>query len=808
METLRRDLGYGARLLKKNPGFAAVAILTLALGIAASTVIFSVIDNVLLEPFPYASAQRFMVIQVHDMNESDPGGRLLFSTDEFLDFGQQNHVFDGVIGDSEADILYSTSAGTERFGGHLASPETFEFLGMPAFLGRTLGPDDYKPEATPVFVMRYKLWADRFGADPKVLNQTFVLNGTPRILVGIMPSRFAWGDADLWIPQPLTRSDSSNPGQWYLIGRLKPGVSVSQAEADLTVIGRQLANLHTKEYPKQFTVQVRSLVDLVVGRFRSTLFIALAAVALLLAIACGNVANLLLAQATTREKEFAIRSGLGASRLALVRQLLTESLTLALGGAALGLGLAWGALRAIAAFIPQDFIPSETVIQLNGPVLLFTVAVTVLTTMAFGLVPALQVGRKHLNEALRDSAKSVGSGLRHIRMRNAIVVLELAISFSLLVGAGLLMRSFVALRHLELGLKADHILSARIPLPQERYRTANQVAGFYGPLILRLKAMTGIVGAAETSAVPPYGGLSSEVEVAGKTHSEKWSSVFQLCSEDYFPVLRIVFLTGRSFTEAEVSKARRLAVVNQTFVRKFFQKDNPIGQKVRLSELTSFPDSVPDPWFEVVGVVADVKNQGLQDPVLPEVWIPYTITGSALRGILVRTSGEPMSMLNSVRREVWATDSGVAVTLTGTLEHFINSLSYSQPRFGFLLLAIFAAIGLVLVITGVYGLLAFITVSRTREIGVRMALGAQAPDILRLVVWQAGRVALTGIAIGLVSSIALTRLLTGLLFRVRPTDPITYASVAGLLLCVALAASYIPAHRATHFDPVAALRHE
>ena len=377
------------------------------------------------------------------------------------------------------------------------------------------------------------------------------------------------------------------------------------------------------------------------------------------------------------------------------------------------------------AAIPAEIIPAESVIRLNAPVLAFTLCVAMLTALVFGSVPALQAARRDLNDPLRDSGKETGSGSRHGRFRDAVVVLEVALSLTLLVAAGLLMRSFVALREVHLGLQPDHILVARLPLPADRYKTSDQVSGFFRPLLIRLKALPGVVAVTETSTLPPYGGIGTEIEISGKSHAEKWNALFQLCSEGYFPVLRIQFKDGRTFTEAEVNGARKLAVVNETFVQKYLAKENPIGQRVHLAQLETFPDPLKDPWFEIIGVVADVKNRGLQDPIEPEVWVPYTVTGSAARGVLVRTSQEPMSMMNVVRDEIWGTDRGVALTMTGTLETHINSFSYAGPRFGFLLMTIFGSIGLVLVTIGVYSVLAYTTARRTHEIGIRMALGGR-----------------------------------------------------------------------------------
>jgi putative ABC transport system permease protein len=812
LETFRQDIRYALRTLWKGRGFAFVAMITLALGIGASTAIFSVMDNVLMEPFPYDDAQRFMSVQIHDTEQNQPGGRGGYTGPEYLDYVAQNHVFDRVIANTQDYVLYKSGEGTELFRGGIVVPGTFEFLGMPAVLGRVMQPADYEPGAPPVFLLRYKTWVDRFSADPGILNKEFVLNGVSRTLIGVMPPRFGWGDSEVWLPEKPSPSGAVGimgfPRYWFLMGHLKPGVSVKQAQADLDLIAHQLAPKYSKDYPKHFTVEIQSLTDMVVGQFRTTLYIMLAAVGLLLLIGCGNVANLLLARATGREKEFAIRAVLGAGRIRLIRQLLVESFLLALGGASLGVLIAWGGLKSLIAVIPEGIVPAESVIRLNMPVLAFTLCVAVLTALIFGLVPALQAAKRDLNDPLRDSGKGTGSSGRNGRLRNAVVVFEVAISLMLMVGAGLLMRSFVALREVHLGFQPDHILVARLPLPADRYKTADQMMSFYKPLLQRLKALPGVVDVTETSSLPPYGGDDGEIDVAGKSHQEKWRSSFHLSSGAYFSTLKMQFLSGRTFDDAEVDSKRKVAVVNQTFVKKFLGNDNPLGQRVHVIGLENYPDKVMDAWFEVIGVVVDAKNNGLQDPTGPELWVPYTMTGSGGRGILVRTTQEPMSMLKSVQQEIWATDHGVALTLTGSLESFINSFSYAGPRFGFLLMSIFSGIGLILVTIGVYSVLAYTAAQRTREIGIRMALGAEGRDVLRLVVTMGLRLVGLGVAIGLVVSFLLATAIKSMLWGVSVHDPLTMSGVAALLLLTGVIACWIPARRAARVDPLVALRYE
>lgn len=818
IEALRLDLRYALRTLWRSRGFAAVCIATLGLGIGASTAIFSVVDNVLLEPFPWKDAGRMVFLGVHDAGSGPGDGRQGYTSNEFLEFAEQNHVFEAVIGASEDLVLYKHGEGVEPFDGANITPGTFEFFGMPALYGRVLQPADYRPDAPPVFVLRYKTWMQRFNGDPEVLDKTFKLNGTVRTLVGIMPPRFGWFDADVYIPEtPLHGVATSLAGtaEWFLLGKLKPGVSKAQAAADATAIANHLAKLTPQDYPAHFQMLVKHLGDSVVGRIEPTLYTILVAVGLLLLIGCGNVANLLLARATTREKEFALRATLGAGRARLVRLLLVESLVLAIGGAALGLLMAWGGLKSIVAALPPDVIPAESVIELNPKVLAFTLVVCVLTAVIFGLAPALQAARRDLNDPLRDSGKGVVGGFRGGRMRDAVVVIEVAVSLTLLVGAGLVMRSFVALRGINLGLQADHVLQAELPLPGNRYKTAAQVSGFLQPLLARLKALPGVVDATESTALPPYGGENSKIEISGRAHEEEWHALLQGISEGYFRVLRVPLKGGRTFSEVEITNARKVAVVNETFVSTYLRGENPVGQRVKLTQLETLADPVRDPWFEIVGIVADVTNQysfgntvGLQAPIAPAVWVPYTVTGSGPQVLMVRSQQTPMALMNDVRRAVWASDSDVALAFPGALQDRINQRLYAGPRFAFLLMTVFACLGLILVTMGVYSILAYATARRTNEIGIRVALGATGGDVVRMVVKTGLRLVVAGMAVGMALSLVLGRTIGAQLIGVKAHDPATLALTTLLLTGTAAVACWIPARRAARVDPTVALRYE
>jgi putative ABC transport system permease protein len=810
MSWIWQDLAYGWRGLRKQPAFTILAVLTLGLGIGAATTIFSVIQNVLLDPFPYTDARRVVMVQIRDAASSRPGGRTFFQTPEFLDYQEQNHVFDEVIGGTFEDVLRTTGEGTEQFTGGGVTGNTFRFLGVPALFGRTITPDDAKPGAPPVFVMAYKMWVKHHNMDPSIVGQTFVLNGVPTTLVGIMPMRFTKLGADLWKPLTLDRANPEINRRYFMFqARLKPGVTLPQAQADIEVIARRLAEVYPKNYPKQFTVQIVPWVDSLVGQFKKTLYTLAAAVGLLLLIACSNVANMLLARAAAREKEMAIRASLGAGRWRLIRQLLLESLLLALGGVLVGCLFSYAGIQGLVPLIPDGLIPREAVIRLNLPVLLFSLGVAVLTALLFGLVPAFQAAKRDVVEPLKDSGRGVSGGFRRGKLRNTLVVVEVALSVLLLAGAGLLMRSFVKLQRVDLGFNPDNILVARLPLPRGQYKTPESKQQFFRQLLQRLHALPGIVAATETTTLPPYGGISSEIDIPGKTHSERWDAIFQLCSEGYFPTLGLRVIRGRPLSEVEVNDARKVAVVNQTLVSRYFGQEDPLGKRIKINMLETLPESpVSNPVFEIVGVISDAKNQGIQEPARPEMFIPYTVTGAFERGILVRTATAPLSLLDSVRREIWAVDRGVALTLTGALNDYLKQFSYAEPRFSLILLGIFAGVGLVLVAIGVYSVIAYTVSRQTHEIGIRMALGASRADVLRIVIHMGLTLVVLGLAAGLLASLGATRVIASQLWSVSPHDPVTLSLVVAVVAIAGLAACYFPARRATRVDPMIALRYE
>src|SRR5688572_23639720 len=586
-----QDVRYGFRGLVTRPGFTLIAILTLALGIGSAAAIFSVIQNVLLDPAPYSDVERIAYVQIRDASRSEPGGRTAFQTPEFLDYVEQSQVFEDVIGGGFEDALLTTTDGTQQFTAGLVTSNTFRFLGVPPQLGRGIVDSDVAPGAPPVFVMAHKMWVAQHSMDPTVVGRTFILNGVPTTCVGVMPARFTNQGADLWKPMKIDRADPAQRNRYVVFqAKLKPGISFARATAEMDLVARRIAKIYPDNYPPRFTVHVVSWVDGLVRQFRKTLYTLFAAVGVLLLIACTNVANMLLARAAAREKEMAVRTSLGAPRWLLVRQLLIESLMLAFAGAALGCVLAYAGIQGVKGLMPQGLFPTEADIRLNIPVLAFSLGVAVFTAIVFGLVPALQTAKKNMADPLKDSGRGVVGGFRRGKLRSTLVIAEVALSLVLLAGAGLLIRSFVKLQSMDLGLDPNNILVARLPLPREQYRTVAAKQQFFEALLPRLHSLPGVVSATETSTLPPYGGIGTELDIPGKTHTERWEAIYQLCSDGYFRTLGLRILRGRTLSPTEVSTARKVAVVNQTLVNKYFPSENPIGRQIVLKGMQKLPD--------------------------------------------------------------------------------------------------------------------------------------------------------------------------------------------------------------------------
>jgi len=812
-----QDVRYGLRTFAKSPGFTTVAVLTLALGIGAATVIFSIVDSVLLEPFPYKNVNRLATFHIHFAGNSNENDRFYFGGPEFLDFKQQNHVFEDMIGLAGTNILYTGSEGTRRFAGGLVTSNTFEILGIKPLLGRPITLEDGKPGPPPVFVMSYPLWVNEFNRDPKILGATLILNGEPKTLVAVMPPRFRFGGfCEIWIPVTLEKNASAasslEAGPWFWpVGVLKPGVSVQSVAADFNVIARRLAKVYPGGYLRQVNVLAETFTNSYVGDINGLLFILMAAVAMLLLIACSNVANLLLSRSTVREKEMAIRASIGASRRRLIRQLLVESFVLAAAGCILGCSFAYFGLKAVVATIPPGTIPSEVAIALSPAALSFALGSTLLTTLLCGLAPAIRAARGDLYLRVSGSGKGISGDFRHGKLRSCLVIAEVALSLILLIASGLMMRTLFALERLKLGFEPANVLYAQL-LHGKSYASPEQKRVFFRKVLDRLDGIPGVRYAAEAMTVPPYSTGLTDVIVPRREKVEASYAVSELCSEEYLDTLGIPLLRGRFFSKSEVDSAQHIVVVNQTFARSFFGSEEPIGQKIKFpSWEINYSDWPRGAYFEIIGVVADIKNKSLRDPTMSQIYLPYTISATGLkddRAIIVKTTESPDSTLQSIRQAIHELDSDVAVTNTGTIENSLREDFYSGPRFGLITISIFGVAGLVLVLIGIFSVMAYTVSLRRHEIGVRMALGAQQNDVLCMVLKKGLALILTGTTAGLVASLAMTRLMASQIWGVSATDPWTFSAVAAVILVVGLAACLFPARKATQVDPLVSLHYE
>src|SRR5215472_3497833 len=816
IEDLLRDIQYAFRSLAKDRRFALVAVFALALGIGATTVMFSVLYAAVIDPFPYRDFRRSVEFDLHDLAAGrNDLARDHYTIPEFLAIREQNHSLEDIVGNYQLDVLYSDGKGTRRFLGGYVTVNGFEFMGVSPILGRYFSAGDGKPGTPFVFMMHYKLWQTEFNGDPKILGQTFFLNGKARTLIGIMPQRFNGYGSSLWFPLDLSPGADGtvfpvhDANVMWALARLKKGVTLQAAGDDVDAILHRLAKDNPGElYPQRFKVVARSLVDFVVGDFSKTLYSALAAVFLLLLIACGNVANLLLARATIREREIAVRASLGAGRRRLVRQLLVESCLLAGAACFAGCLFAYFGLKGVVAIIPPGPIP-EAIIGLNPAVLLFALGIAALTTLTCGLAPALHAVRGNLELRMFGSGKGAGGGFRHGKLRSCLVIAEVALSIVLLTGSGLMMRSFFALTHVELGFNPARMLYAWVSTAEHGpYETAVKKTLFYEQVLQRVKALPGVISATETISMPPLGGDGGEITILGKPASQHRSSGVDLCGEAYFQVLGLRLLRGRLLSETDIDSARRVAVVNEAFARAYFGSENPLGQKIKFNDFDQFPETPHDAYFEITGVVSDFKNRGLFHPPVPEAFLPHSITGFGDRNILAATSVDPKSLLPDVQREIWSVDPNAAITHSGSIQDFLTEFEYTQPQFGVIAITTFAGIGLALVLVGIFSVMAYTVALQTHAIGVRMALGAQRSDVVNMVLWQGMRLISAGIFIGVLASLVLTRFLASQLPGISATDPLTFGGVVLIFLTVGLVACFLPARRASQSDPLLALRYE
>ena len=819
LTSIWKDFCSGSKILTRNRGFVFVTVLILALGIAFTTVIFSLVYSILLDPSLYRNSQRTTSFAIHELTRTNISNRGDYLVQEFAAFRSENHVFEDMAGFHETDVTYDDGKEVREVPGAYVTSNIFEFYGVPTLLGRGLTPHDGEPGAEPVFVMGFKFWKSQFNGDSQVLGKVFVINNRSRTLVGIMPQRFQIGSAQIWLPLSLyagAEGSTDNGGIGVLletVGRLKPNVSLQAAEADLDVIAHAIARDNPQlPYPERFTVRAKILKYGVSDGLRRTLYVLFAAVILVLLIACSNVANLLLARTSTRAREMAVRAALGAGRGRLVQQLLVESFILTFASCVAGCGLAYLGLMAVSVLIPPDVVPNQAVVELNPVVLLFALVLAALTTLACGLAPALYAIRGDLQPRLTYSRGGQNRGPREGWLRGGLVVTEVALSIILLISSGLMARSFFALTHVDLGFNPANVLCVRLKLPEGAYDTKQKKQIFFQQLLNRVDGLPGVSAAAETLLMPPLWFMSSDATIAGKQHSDAWQFTgMELCSERYFEVLGLHLLSGRLFSASDVDSGAHVAVVNQTLARQYFNNEDPIGQKIRF-EVFDRPwlkDAPKEAYFEIIGVVADYKNDGLQIPPKPQAILPYTIAGFGnSRVLLVRTTADPTMLSSKISQEARALDPSVGIISAESLKHFLSENAYADSQFHMTMLGVFAGIGVLLVLVGVFSVMTYWVSLRTREIGIQMALGAQPGDVIRTVVKQGFRLTVMGIVIGYFVSWATTRFLASLVWGVSVIDPWTFAAVGIAILGVGILACWLPARTASRVDPIVALRYE
>lgn len=813
MEMFWQDLRYGIRMLFKSPSVSIVATIALALGIGANTAIFSVVNAVLLRPLPFANSEALMNLWETDSVRGSRRGSASYPN--FVDWREQNHVFGRVASYHSSDFILTGRGESTRLQGAVVNADLFPLLGVAPVMGRGFLPDEDKPgESGRVVILSQQLFQSRFNSDPNIVGQSMVLDGKSNVIVGVMPQAFQFPiqnePVEFWTTVAVDRqgkepiTDERGAHYMNVIARLKPGVSKEQAQAEMTSIGARLE----QQYPDKNlhrSIGVEPTLEALVGDIRPALLILLGAVGCVLLIACANVANLLLARAMTRHKEMAIRSALGASRMRVIRQLLTESVLLSLAGGTLGLVLAvWWSDLLVA--LGKENIPRALQVGLDWRVLGFTLVVSVLTGIVFGLVPALHSSKTELTESLKEGGRSSSEGARRNRVRGVLVVTELAIAVVLLVGAGLLIQSLWRLRNVSPGFESQKLLTFDVGIPEVRYPTEKQDQ-FYRQLVSRLQSLPGVRSAGAVIPLPLSGNLfriSFETEGRPMAKGDLPSADFFAISDDYFKTLGVPLLKGREFSQRDGATAPGVVIVNQAFAKKYFPDEEPIGKRIKPGIATG--ENKPD-WREIVGVVGDVRNRNLSSELRPGYFVPQAQVPFNQMSMTVRTTNDPHTLITAVQNEVHAMDAEVPVFNVKTMDEYISA-TVASPRFNTTLLGIFASVALILTIVGLYGVMSYSVVQRTNEIGIRMALGAQTRDVLRLVVSQGFKLVLLGLAIGLAGAFALTRLIGSLLFGVTTKDPLTFASVAVLLAFVALLACYIPARRAARLDPLQALHYE
>jgi putative ABC transport system permease protein len=814
MRTLWQDLRYGARMLLKNPGFTLIAIVTLALGIGANTAIFSVVNAVLLRPLPYSEPERLTMIWTSA--ESIGLKQNWVSEPEVLDFRQQAKLFEGFGVINAPGFRLTGSEEPELLNGARISTNLFSLLGVRMEIGRDFAPDEEKPGAARVAILSHGLWQRRFGGEQSVIGRTIYLSGNPTVVVGVLPAHFALllppeahvpADLEVWTPYAVdyAKQDRFSHGM-TVIGRLNRDVTIEQAQSEMDSIAARLDSLHYGN--AGFGVKVVSMHGDIVKRTRPALLVLLGAVGFVLLIACANVANLLLARAAAREKEIAVRAALGAGRRRVVQQLLTESVLLSLPGGLCGLLLAMWGVDVLLRLSPPD-LPRVEEVSINGWVLLFTLSMTVLTGMIFGLVPALQSSKTDLTKSLKEGGRSVAGGASR-RLRNAIVVGEIALSLVLLIGAGLVMRSFWRLMKVDPGFDPHHVLAMSLPLSGSKYPDGPTTENFYRQLLEKVNTLPGVESAAAISHLPlsqeyhsdtmTFEGVSANAE---RSNLASFEIDHRVATPDYLKVMKTPLLAGRFFTPQDVSGRNRVVVIDETLARRLWPNASPLGKRVTRGW---FPEK-PEVWFEIIGVIKHIRHHRLDADVREQVYFTHALRPRRTMTLAIRTESDPIHLVSAVRQALRSLDPDQPVYQIRTMDGLVAN-ALAPARFTLLLLTIFAGVAGLLAMVGIYSVMAYMVTQRTHEIGIRIALGAQARDMLILVIRQGMTLAGIGVALGLIVSFGLQRVMEGLLYGVSATDPATFVVISLLLAGAALLACYIPARRATKVDPLVALRYE
>jgi putative ABC transport system permease protein len=815
MRTLFQDLRYGLRMLVKNPGFTAVAVFTLALGIGANTAMFSIMDAVLLRPLPYPQPQGLVKVWTRFTGIGQPNDQNWVSPPEVRDLEELNQSFSRVAAFTGDSFNVTVQANPERIDGAVVSPSLFAILGVQARLGRVFNSEEAQPGRDNVLLLSYGLWQRRFGSDPGIIGRTLVANSKPYVIVGVLPPAFDYPEqAEMWAPLAFTAQDLSpdNRGNhgYEVLARLRPGVSLAQARADMGRVGKMMIE-RSRDYPYRqvnFAVTLTPLLEEMVGDVKSSLWILMGGVGFVLLVACANIAGLSLVRASARQRETSIRLALGASPRRLARQLITESLVYGVLGGAVGLLLARWALQALVA-MGRTAIPRVANTTIDGWVLAFTTVLAMGTGVLVGLAPAFQAARGMPYETLKEGGHSQAGGAGGAasgRIRPLLVVGETALALVLLTGTGLLLKSLARLLGVDPGFRADSVLTLRVSLPEEEYRKPEQVRAFYRDLLNRLEHLPGVIAAGGVNILPLSGGNSSgtvtvdshAVPADQTTPEADWRPV----TPGYFKALGIALVAGRYFDDRDADSSLPVAIIDESMARTYWPNEDPIGKRIKEGGRES-----PAPWRTVVGVVRHVRYRTLEARSRVGLYWPHAQNPYNTLSLVIRTERDPMALAPTIAKQIRAIDPNLPVYQVRTmLEVMRNSLA--QRKLILILLGLFAAAALVLAAVGIYGTVSYSVAQRTHDIGIRMALGAEARDVRRMVLGQGITLALGGIGLGLLGSLALTRVLSAMLFGVRPTDLLTFMSVSVLLAAVALLASYGPARRATQVDPLVALRHE